>query len=506
MKSCFEPATPESQGVPSRAVLDFLEDLNDRGLEMHAFSILRHGKCIAQGSWYPYRTDMEHNVFSFSKSLTSMAMGFLWQEGKLSLSEKLTDIFADCMPETISENLAAATVRDLLIMGCGHETEPFVDNFTPDNTWLKQFFAHPFEHAPGTAYQYNTAGTNVLCALLFRKTGESLTGYLRPRLFDPLGIGAVSCAAIADGTQFGGAGFRLTLEDMKRFGQFFLEKGRWEGKQLLSQEWFDQACTKQIETAGRAQPDHPDWNAGYGFQFWMCDEPGSFRADGAFGQFAVVLPQKDAVILTQSSTEQTFSLMEAIHGLSSRMQDCALAPCPKEYGLLLQKQNNLALAGFSGVRNRKMETAIEGAVYSPEGDAVSFRTFSSGIRMLSSPKDDGKCLQIRFSFEKDRILLHIADDDGSYVLPLSTTGNYCVSSQPFSRQGVAGIARFVENNVIEAVVRNLDQPSGRRLYFCFEPDRFCVRAVSTIVTDSPMTAGAVWPAFLKTNVSEGRFL
>ena len=136
MKSCFEPATPESQGVPSRAVLDFLEDLNDRGLEMHAFSILRHGKCIAQGSWYPYRTDMEHNVFSFSKSLTSMAMGFLWQEGKLSLSEKLTDIFADCMPETISENLAAATVRDLLIMGCGHETEPFVDNFTPDNTWL----------------------------------------------------------------------------------------------------------------------------------------------------------------------------------------------------------------------------------------------------------------------------------------------------------------------------------------------------------------------------------
>ena len=126
--------------------------------------------------------------------------------------------------------------------------------------------------------------------------------------------------------------------------------------------------------------------------------------------------------------------------------------------------------------------------------------------MLPSSKDDGKCLQIRFSFEKDRILLHIADDDGSYVLPLSTTGNYCVSSQPFSRQGVAGIARFVENNVIEAVVRNLDQPSGRRLYFCFEPDRFCVRAVSTIVTDSPMTAGAVWPAFLKTNVSEGRFL
>ena len=153
-----------------------------------------------------------------------------------------------------------------------------------------------------------------------------------------------------------------------------------------------------------------------------------------------------------------------------------------------------------------METAIEGAVYSPEGDAVSFRTFSSGIRMLPSSKDDGKCLQIRFSFEKDRILLHIADDDGSYVLPLSTTGNYCVSRQPFSRQGVAGIARFVENNVIEAVVRNLDQPSGRRLYFCFEPDRFCVRAVSTIVTDSPMTTGAVWPAFLKTNVSEGRFL
>lgn len=501
MKSYFEFVAPESQGIPSSAVLDFLSDLERRGLEMHAFSILRHGKCVAQGSWYPYSADMEHNVFSFSKSLTSMAMGFLWQEGLLDPSERLTDAFPDCMPEEISPNLANATVRDLLVMGCGHETEPAVNDFAHKDGWIRQFFSHPFPHAPGSTYEYNTAGTNVLCALLLRKTGQTLTDYLRPRLFDPLGIGDhISCASFPDGTQFGGAGFRLKLEDMKRFGQFFLQKGSWEGRQLLAREWFDQACKKQIETVGRARPDHPDWNAGYGYQFWMCSEPESFRADGAFGQFAVILPQKDAVIVTQASTEQTFSIMESVHALSARMQDCALAPDPAAFRLLRQRESELVMAGFLCVRNRTMEEIIEKAIYRPTENAVSFKAFSSGIRISAGGKTgDGECLGIRFSFETDRIVLHAMDSDGEATLPLSTDGGYCVSRQPFSRQGVAGIARFVEHNVIEAVVRNLDQPSGQRLYFCFSGDRLTVRAVSTIVSDSPLAASASWPVFEKVN-------
>lgn len=497
MKSYFTSVTPESQGIPSSAVLEFLSDLKRRGLEMHGFAVLRHGKCVARGSWYPYGDDMEHNVFSFSKSLTSTAMGFLWQEGLLNPSEKLTDAFADCMPEGISPNLARATVRDLLTMGCGHDTEPALSRYDDADGWLRQFFSHPFVHAPGTVYEYNTAGTNVLCTLLLRKTGQSLTDYLRPRLFDPLGIGRdISCAPLGGGVQFGGAGFRLKLEDMMRFGQFFLQKGRWEGRQLLSEEWFHQACSKQIETAGRAYPSHPDWNAGYGYQFWMCSEPGSFRADGAFGQFAVVLPQKDAVIVTQSSTEQTFSLMEAIHALSSRMQDCALAPDPEGCQRLLRAQQSLEIPGFLCVRNRRMETEIEGRAYLPAGRAVSFKAFSSGIRIQTgSQTDDGECRKIRFSFEADRMILHAQDSDGDVSLPLSMNGSFCVSDQPFSRQGVAGIARFVDHNVIETVVRNLDQPSGKRMYFRFCGDRLTVLAASTIVTDSPLAGSGNWPVF-----------
>lgn len=177
----LERVTPESVGIHSEGILKFIDLAESRGLELHSMMLLRHGKVCAEGWWKPYNPASPHMMFSFTKALTSTAIGFACQEGALSLDDRLSELFPDKMPENPSENLLACTVRDLLTMSCGHETE--INTFDvnePD--WIKNFLSHEFKYKPGTCFMYNTAGTNMLCAALKRRTGENLFEYLTPRL------------------------------------------------------------------------------------------------------------------------------------------------------------------------------------------------------------------------------------------------------------------------------------------------------------------------------------
>lgn len=240
-------------------------------------------------------------MFSFSKTLTAIAIGFAEQEGILSLDEKLVDFFSDECPAQISENLARADIRSLLTMSCGHETE---SPLRESADWIRAFLAHEFKYTPGAMFQYNTLGTNMLAAILYRKTGCSLTQYLKPRLFDPLGMTDAFCSVMPDGViQRGGSGFRLTLEDMMRFTQFFLQKGKWDGVQLLGEEWSARASAAQIGTVNPVFTNHDsNWRLGYGYQMRRCIPDGVYRADGAYGQFGIVIPDKDAVIVINSAS------------------------------------------------------------------------------------------------------------------------------------------------------------------------------------------------------------
>ena len=263
----LERVTPESVGIHSEGILKFIDLAESRGLELHSMMLLRHGKVCAEGWWKPYNPASPHMMFSFTKALTSTAIGFACQEGALSLDDRLSELFPDKMPENPSENLLACTVRDLLTMSCGHETE--INTFDvnePD--WIKNFLSHEFKYKPGTCFMYNTAGTNMLCAALKRRTGENLFEYLTPRLFEPLGIENIECFCLPDGVEMGGAGSRLKTEDMARFILFVSRHGKWEGKQLLNAEWFDMASANQVSTISPANnADNPDWRCGYGFQF-----------------------------------------------------------------------------------------------------------------------------------------------------------------------------------------------------------------------------------------------
>ncbi|HEY2148226.1 MAG TPA: serine hydrolase, partial [Pirellulales bacterium] len=288
-------SSPEESGVSSAAVLAFVEAADEKVNTMHSFMLVRHGKVVAEGWWKPEAADKPHVLYSLSKSFTSTAVGLAVSEGKLSIDDRVLKFFPDDAPEKPSDNLKAMRVRDLLTMTCGHEVEV---KFKPDTPWVKTFLAHPVAFKPGTLFHYNTPGSFMLSAIVQKVTGQTVLEYLRPRLFEPLGIENPEWGTNPQGINFGGFGLKLRTEDIAKFGQLYLQKGQWNGKQLVPAAWVEQATSKQVNNG--SDPDR-DWDQGYGFQFWRCRH-GAFRGDGANGQFCVVMPEQDAVVAITADT------------------------------------------------------------------------------------------------------------------------------------------------------------------------------------------------------------
>ena len=286
-------STPEAQGVSSSNLLDFV-DAADRQLDsMHSVMILRHGHVIAEGWWSPYNADSNHELYSLSKSFTSTAVGIAIAEKKLSLDDEVLKFFPDDAPKDPSANLKSMRVRDLLSMSAGHQDET---SSAPDKISPRSFLAHPVPHKPGTHFKYNTPATFMLSAIVQKQTGQSVLEYLRPRLFDPLGIANPTWDTNTQGVSLGGYGLRVRTEDIARLGQLYLQKGRWNGRQLLPATWVAAATARQ--TSNGSSPTS-DWDQGYGYQFWRSRHD-AYRGDGAFGQYCIVLPDQDAVIAITS--------------------------------------------------------------------------------------------------------------------------------------------------------------------------------------------------------------
>jgi CubicO group peptidase (beta-lactamase class C family) len=301
-------STPEAQGISSEAVYDFLEAV-DRINTLHSVMLVRHGQVIAEGWWKPEAADKPHILNSLSKSFNSTAVGLAIEEGKLRLDDPVLKFFPNDAPADPSENLKAMTVRDLLTMTCGHDTEPKAVRGAPS---VKQFLAHPVVYKPGTHFQYNTMGSYTLSAIVTKVTGQTSLDFLKPRLFEPLGIDHPQWDSSPEGYSLGGYGLKLCTEDIAKFGQLYLQKGKWNGKQLIPEQWVEQATSKQVPND---QEGHSkigiDWQQGYGFQFWRCTH-NAFRGDGAGGQLCVVIPEKDAVVAITADTSNFQGEMNAI--------------------------------------------------------------------------------------------------------------------------------------------------------------------------------------------------
>jgi Beta-lactamase class C and other penicillin binding proteins len=285
-------STPEAQGVSSEAIQDFVSTV-DKINTLHSFMLVRHGQVVAEGWWKPEAPDKPHVLHSLSKSFNSTAVGLAIAEGKLSLDDPVLKFFPTEAPAEPSENLKAMKVRDLLTMTCGHDVEPKRVNGEPS---VKAFLAQPVPHTPGTHFLYNTMGSYTLSAIVTKATGKTSLEFLKPRLFDPLGIENPEWPSSPEGNSLGGYGLKLCTEDIAKFGQLYLRKGKWNGKQLVPENWVEQATSKQVpnDKEGHSKIGI-DWVQGYGFQFWRCTH-NAFRGDGANGQLCVVIPEKDAVI------------------------------------------------------------------------------------------------------------------------------------------------------------------------------------------------------------------
>lgn len=296
-------STPEAEGVSSAGIIGFINAVEKSKNELHSFMILRHGKVITEGWWNPYKPSLRQTLYSASKTFTSTAVGFAVSENRLKLTDKVISFFPNELPDSISPNLASLTVRDVLIMSDGQFPEPSAVAATSKD-WVKGFLATPIVNKPGSVFLYNSMGTFMLSAIVQKLTGQKVVDYLKPRLFDPLGITGMDWEENLMSINTGGWGLRVKTEDMAKLGQLYLQKGVWNGIQILPASWIDEATTEKIiqhPALSQAKKDSSDWEQGYCYQIWRCRHH-AFRADGAFGQYIIMMPDQDMVIAIQAET------------------------------------------------------------------------------------------------------------------------------------------------------------------------------------------------------------
>jgi len=283
---------------PAAAAESFLDAMQEKKFDLHSVMILKEGKVVYERWFGDNAPGGNHVMWSVSKTWTTMAVGFAIAEGQFTVEDKVISFFPDDLPGDVSENLAALRVKDLLTMSVGHDNDPTSTIRNAQGSWEQLFFAHPIPHKPGTKFVYNSLATYMLASIVRKTTGENLIDYLQPRLFEPLGIEGARWESNLGGTNLGGWGLYVKTEDMAKLGQFLLQKGEWNGKQLLPAAWVEEATTSQILQDPNVDlaTSTSDWNQGYGYQIWRCRHNG-FRADGKDGQFIVVLPEQQAVVV-----------------------------------------------------------------------------------------------------------------------------------------------------------------------------------------------------------------
>ncbi|MFN8484887.1 MAG: serine hydrolase [Anaerolineae bacterium] len=342
----FQRTSPEAEGIPSSAVLAFIEALEQHLAHpldaVHGFMLLRHGNVAAEGWWTPYGPDSPHSLYSLSKSFTSSAIGMAVAEGLLTVDDPVLKFFLDDAPANPSANLKAMRVRHLLSMNTGHQEDTTERVFGgADKNWPRTFLSLPVEREPGTWFVYNTAATYMLSAIITRLTGMPLVDYLRPRLFEPLGIADPFWETDPRGVNIGGSGLHITTDGIARFGQMYLQKGVWHGQRILAEEWIAEA-TQATSDNSNTQTE-PDWTVGYGYQFWRCRHD-CYRGDGAFGQYCVVMPQQDVVLAINSGLRDMQAVLNKVwEHLLPAMQPSALPDDAQAYGALRDKLAALAL-------------------------------------------------------------------------------------------------------------------------------------------------------------------
>lgn len=402
---------PARQGVEAAAIAAFLDAIKREKLELHSLMVVRGGCVVAEGWWAPYRRTYPHLLNSLSKSFTSTAIGIAVHEGRLSIEDCVLSFFPEYGNETIRANMAELKVRHLLTMSTGQSEDTIPALWQIDSDWVRAFLEMPITHAPGTRFLYNTGATYMLSAILERATGEKLLDYLRPRLFDPLGIEEVTTAACPDGIHAGGYGMNMTTESIAMFGLLYLQGGVWNGRQIVPEAWVREATKAHIRNAVHQPDSGLDWEQGYGYQFWRCRH-GAYRGDGAFGQFCIVIPQSDAVIAMTAGEYNMQAVLDQVweHLLPglTELDELPSSPAGSELAEKLDALTHLPEGRFGGA---PPEWERKEAVYALEPneagyDRLGFSSDGTEVRLRFVGEDGEQVLSAGLgSFREGRLTL-----------------------------------------------------------------------------------------------------
>ena len=471
-KAALIRSIPEKEGVSSEAISSFLKAAEKSKTEFHSFMMLRHGKVIAEGWWDPYAADLKHTLYSCSKSFTATAIGFAISENLLSVNDKIISFFPNDLPDTVSNYLSELTVKDALSMSDGQEPDPTGASVSKDSNWVKSFLSVPILYKPGTKFLYNSLGTYMLSAIVQKVTGQKVIDYLKPRLFDPLGIEGMDWEVDPSGINTGGWGLRLKTEDMAKFGQLFLQKGKWKGKKILPASWISEASTLKIvqhPDYSQAKRDSSDWEQGYCYQMWRCRH-NAYRADGAFGQFIIIMPDQDAVIVF---TGETPSMQEQINlvweYLLPALKTKKLPVNKNMTAMLKQKLSSLALP-------------IPTKSVSPAMANISDNFFlvapnEKNIKNISFNFPDSIC---NVKVESDNTFYQLSFGNGRWQTGETTRhGPSLVAAAKASFVGlpplkINGAYRWKDENTLELTLRYIESPHTEKITCFFDQNTISV--------------------------------
>jgi CubicO group peptidase (beta-lactamase class C family) len=466
--SALPRKSPESQGVSSAAIQKFLEAANASGLQWHSFMFVRHGAVIAEGWWKPFSANYVHTLYSLSKSFTSTAVGMLVKEGKLRVDDAVISFFPDELPSEVSDNLKQMKVKNLLTMNTGHQEDTTPKMRASSDPWTKTFLSLPVEHAPGSHFLYNTGATYMLSAIVKKVSGQDLEAYLRPRLFQPLGITWYDWEKSPQGLSVAGWGLRVKTEDIARFGQMYLQKGKWNGQELLTENWINDASSYQTSS----NSGDGDWSQGYGYQFWRC-KPGFYRGDGAFGQFCVVMPQHDAVfVVTSESWDMQKSMTTMWDNLLPAMQANALPENKEEQSRLKKMLGELSIPVPKGTTTSslmKPGSSINIKVNNNDYGVTDMQLKFTGkdctwnINTAAKGKQGFKAGMEKWNTNEDNIL---------YL--------FAVSNRAPAPTWTAATATWTNENTLQLNLRFVDAIHGDRITFTFNGDKVSIAFLNSI--------------------------
>jgi CubicO group peptidase (beta-lactamase class C family) len=496
--SALERASfPEQLGVSSARLQAYIDDALANDVELHSVMVLRHGKVAAEFWREPYAPNYPHVMYSVSKTITAIAVGFAVAEGHFSVEDRVIDFFPEQKPKKTDKRLEQMTVYHLLTMTSGKDVSIFKSKTGLD--WITQFFRSKWGFAPGKGWKYINENMHILLEILRRTTGQTATDFLTSRLYEPLGFGRVPFWETSPtGTEAGGWGLFLKTEELAKVAQCLLNHGKWEGKQLIAEAWAAKMQSKQVD-------NHFDKKArdecyGYGYCMWQNPIPNSSRMDGMFGQYAIVLPEYDAVFLTTSNEIDEpkarsfiWKHLPGIFGEESGTKPADSVP-------LAMPQ---ILPPISKPRSAETEQSVTGQVYKIRRPVIN-NMFSAPLCVLTYPVtqmcgfERGNISNIRFDFDEDSCRFRWTEDgnaDNTVVCGMDGTARTSQIELAGTKYTMNVWAFWSDEDTLELHLRPLEALTDRIFSFRFRGGR--VRLKSGMLPALPFILRSTLDIFLK---------